>query len=44
MTPQHMPDELFATMPPIMQLSIDAGSGPILYCVRVRVIGLRVIG
>ena len=26
--PQHIPDELFATMPPIMQAPIDAGSGP----------------
>jgi len=30
-TPQHMPEELLATMPPIMQESIDDGSGPILY-------------
>ncbi len=28
--PQHIPDALFATMPPIMQAPIDAGSGPIL--------------
>jgi hypothetical protein len=28
----HMPDELLATMPPIMQLSMEEGSGPILYC------------
>ena len=28
-----MPEELLATMPPIMQLSMEAGSGPILYCV-----------
>ena len=26
--PQHIPDELFATMPPIMQAPIEAGSGP----------------
>mmetsp|Transcript_27848 Transcript_27848/g.84992 ORF Transcript_27848/g.84992 Transcript_27848/m.84992 type:complete len:405 (-) Transcript_27848:409-1623(-) len=31
-TPQHMPEELLATMPPIMHESMDAGSGPILYC------------
>eukprot|EP00962_Isochrysis_galbana_P009213 scaffold2574_cov110-Isochrysis_galbana.AAC.8 len=29
----HIPDELLATMPPIMHESIEAGSGPILYCV-----------
>ena len=34
-TPQHMPDELLATMPPIIQLSMEAGSGPILYCVSI---------
>lgn len=34
LTPQHMPDELLATMPPIMQDSMDAGSGPILYWVE----------
>ena len=31
-TPQHIPLELFETIPPTMQLSIDDGSGPILYC------------
>ena len=30
-TPQHMPEELLLTMPPIMHESIDEGSGPILY-------------
>ena len=29
-TPQHMPEELLETMPPIMQLSMEDGSGPIL--------------
>lgn len=33
-TPQHMPDELLFTIPPIMHESIDAGSGPILYLRR----------
>eukprot|EP00966_Prymnesium_polylepis_P206526 4784888-Prymnesium_polylepis.1 len=28
-----MPEELLATMPPIMHDSSEAGSGPILYCV-----------
>ena len=28
-TPQHMPEELLARTPPIMQALIDAGSGPI---------------
>ncbi len=28
----HMPDELLATMPPIMAESMEEGSGPILYC------------
>mmetsp|Transcript_14119 Transcript_14119/g.56273 ORF Transcript_14119/g.56273 Transcript_14119/m.56273 type:complete len:415 (+) Transcript_14119:2060-3304(+) len=32
-TPQHMPDELLLTMPPIMHESIEAGSGPRRYCV-----------
>lgn len=32
LTPQHMPDELLATMPPIMHESMEEGSGPILYC------------
>jgi len=32
-TPQHMPDELLFTMPPIMHESIDAGSGPRRYVV-----------
>jgi hypothetical protein len=27
-TPQHMPLELFARIPPIMQASMEAGSGP----------------
>ena len=31
-TPQHIPEELFATTPPIMHESMDEGSGPILYC------------
>mmetsp|Transcript_2069 Transcript_2069/g.5539 ORF Transcript_2069/g.5539 Transcript_2069/m.5539 type:complete len:270 (-) Transcript_2069:760-1569(-) len=31
-TPQHMPEELLAMIPPIMQLSMLLGSGPILYC------------
>ena len=31
-TPQHMPDELLATTPPIMHESMEDGSGPILYC------------
>ena len=31
-TPQHIPLELFETMPPTMHESIDEGSGPILYC------------
>mmetsp|Transcript_11511 Transcript_11511/g.38038 ORF Transcript_11511/g.38038 Transcript_11511/m.38038 type:complete len:249 (+) Transcript_11511:1956-2702(+) len=31
-TPQHIPDELFATTPPIIHESMDEGSGPILYC------------
>ena len=31
LTPQHMPEELLATMPPIMQESMEDGSGPILY-------------
>ena len=35
LTPQHIPDELLATMPPIMHESIEAGSGPILYCVGI---------
>ena len=30
-TPQHMPLALLATMPPIMALSMDAGSGPRRY-------------
>lgn len=30
-TPQHIPLELFETIPPTMQESIDEGSGPILY-------------
>ena len=30
-TPQHMPEELLETIPPTMQLSIEEGSGPILY-------------
>ena len=30
-TPQHMPEELLATMPPTMQESMEEGSGPILY-------------
>ena len=29
-TPQHMPEELLAAMPPILQASMEAGSGPIL--------------
>ena len=33
-TPQHMPEELLLTMPPIMQESIEDGSGPILYCMH----------
>lgn len=32
LTPQHMPEELLDTMPPIMHESMEAGSGPILYC------------
>ena len=31
LTPQHMPEELLATMPPIMQEWMEDGSGPILY-------------
>ena len=31
-TPQHIPDELLATTPPIMHESMEDGSGPILYC------------
>lgn len=31
LTPQHIPDELLATIPPIMHESMDEGSGPILY-------------
>ncbi len=30
-TPQHIPEALFAMIPPIAALSMDAGSGPILY-------------
>jgi hypothetical protein len=30
-TPQHIPELLLAMMPPIMQLSMEEGSGPILY-------------
>ena len=30
-TPQHMPELLLETMPPIMQESMELGSGPILY-------------
>ena len=30
-TPQHMPEELLDTMPPTIQLSMEDGSGPILY-------------
>jgi len=32
LTPQHMPLLLLLTTPPTMQLSMDEGSGPILYC------------
>jgi hypothetical protein len=38
LTPQHMPEELLATMPPIMHESIEDGSGPILYCTGVLLV------